>query len=465
MKRNIIYSNIILATLFMSLMPMKASAQRVNSLYFLENTPMHTQWNPAMAPKYSCFGIGASNISIGVQSDLAMSDLFIPSEDGSELYTFGHPSIDKNEFINGLKDVSTLNFNSTINIFNLGLRLKNNYLTLHSGLTFDGGMGLPKDFFRMFMLGMDSKQSSTQFNLTDLNINAMAYAKFGVGYSMKIGKMLSVGINANYLQGIADFRMGFDNLTVDASDTQWNVNSKGYLQMAGPDFVKFGYNEDGYVDNLSTDDTNGGISGIISSMPNIGNGFSIDLGVTAKPLPFLTLSAAITDLGSITWNGNSVQRASSDDTFTYDGFDFDDENSADDISEKMEALTHFEKDNSSIQSYSSKLTTKINLGAEASILNKHVSFGVLSQTGIAPDGTYQNMMLSANLKPSSIIQGALTYSLLHGEVSMIGAALNAKLAFINIFAAADCIPTSYSPQMIPVNASNFNLQFGFNMMF
>lgn len=448
----------------------KIAAQEINSLYFLDNTPMHTQWNPAMAPKHSSVGFGLTNIKLSLQSDLAFGDLFIPSADGKELYTFLNPAVDKDAFISKLKDVSSLNFNSSIDLFNLGIRVLNNYFTFHSGINVDVGAGLPKDFFKLFMLGMDNNATSTKFDLTKTNVNAMAYAKMGVGYSMNLGKMFSVGINANYLYGIGDMRMGFDQLTVNASQSNWNVTTKGYIQMAAPEQVELDYSSDGYMNNIkynSNSDNNS--SNHLKSLPRqAGSGLSIDLGVTARPLPFLKLSAALDDIGSIKWKQNCVQRAKSNGTFNFSGVDLNDQNSesttADDVVNSFNDMAHFVKDNS-IGSYSSRLTTKLNIGAEAGILNNRLSLGLLSQTGFATDGTYENVMLSANVKPSSIIQAALTYSRIHGKQNAIGAAVNAKLLFFSVFLAADCIPTKFSPQFIPVDNSYFNTEFGFNIMF
>ena len=463
MKRNLLYTPIFLTIVALFFMPSSISAQKVNSLYFLENTPFHTQWNPAMAPSRSGMGMGISNISFSFQSDLALSDLVFPSKNGEKPYTFLDPQVDANAFISGLKDVSSLNMNTNIDIFNLGLRILNNYFTVHSGITFDAGIGVPKDLFKLFMLGMDNTNSNTQFDLTGLNVNMMSYLKTGVGYSMKFGRIFSVGINANYLAGIADMRMGFDELAIDAGQTKWDVTSKGYIQMAAPDIATFEYDEQGYFNK--PDLKKGSLSG--GSMPKSGNGFSIDLGVTAKPLPFLTLSAAILDMGSIKWNANLIQRAKSNGTYSYEGAALNEEAKSSMSSEtvqNLEEMFHFTKDNS-VEAYRTKLTTKLNIGAEAGVLKNKITFGVLSQTGFATEGTYNDLMLSANFKPSSIIQGALSYSFLHGEMSSFGAAMNCKLLLFNIFVAADYIPFKYTPQFVPINNSSYNFQFGINMMF
>ena len=150
--------------------------------------------------------------------------------------------------------------------------------------------------------------------------------------------------------------------------------------------------------------------------------------------------------------------------------------------DQLTELVRFQKETVS-EGYSSPLTTKLNLGAEAGLLNNRITFGVLSQTGYTPTGKYNDIMLSANLKPGSIFQGALTYSLLHGEMSSFGAALNMKLLFVNAFIAADYIPLKYAKggqfdlgstenstsqlniSAIPLSNSYYNFQFGLNFIF
>jgi len=304
-------------------------------------------------------------------------------------------------------------------------------------------------------------------------METMVYNKTGVGLSVKLGKMLSIGANVDYLAGLAHSKMGFDELTVTASETQWDVTSKGYFQLTGPDNVSLAYDEDNYLSGIKT----GGMESITANMNSIldklaGTGYSVDLGLTLKPLPFLTLSAAVSDLGSIKWKKENIQKASSNGTFTYDGMDLSLSNDEGDnnegnnsqITDELTNLVRFSKETVT-EGYSTPLTTKVNIGAEAGLLNNHITFGVLSQTGYTPTGKYNDFMLSANLKPGSLIQTALTYSLLHGEKSSFGAAVNMKLLFLNAFLAADYIPIRYSKDYIPLSNSFYNFQCGVNFMF
>jgi hypothetical protein len=134
------------------------------------------------------------------------------------------------------------------------------------------------------------------------------------------------------------------------------------------------------------------------------------------------------------------------------------------FAEQLQEMVRFEEV-SITEGYTTRLTTKLNVGAEAGILKNHITLGLLSQTGFAENGVYQDLMVSANLKPGSMLQTAFTYSLLHGSLSSFGTAINVKLLFLNIFLAADYIPLKYTPQMVPISNSYFNMQMGVNFMF
>jgi hypothetical protein len=453
MKR-ILFSTTILATLVcLFLAPARTSAQQSNSLYFLENTPFHTKWNPAMAPSRSGVGIGVSNLAFSLNSDLAFNDIFQLSPDGTHLITFLHRDADKTGFLNGLSNISNIGISSAVDILNLGLRFGNLYLTFGSSVITDVSIGLPKDLFNLVMLGVGTGDDSR--DLSSLNANGMVYAKTGAGVSLKLGDMFTVGATANYLSGLAYMRLGFDQLSVSGSTESFDISTKGDLYISNQGTVTLGYDQDGYLNNFSYFD---------EEVKPIGQGMSFDFGLTFKPLNFLTLSAAVLDLGSITWNKENIGHLTSDETFTYEGADLNETGGIDFDMDDIDDLLRMQEI-TNVSSLTSKLTTKINIGAEVGLPNNKLSLGVLSQTGIDEDGNYQDYMVSANLKPGKMLQAALTYSLLHGELSSFGAAINLKLLFLNLFVAADYIPLKVTPQHIPVNNSYFNVQTGLNLMF
>jgi len=476
MKRIIVSVTSILTVALLFFATERISAQQVNSLYFLEKTPFHTKWNPAMAPSRAGIGLGVSSLSLNVRSDLALSDMLYPSTDGSGIPTT-FLSGSGETFLNGLNDVSNIGSTVSADLLNVGLKLGSKiYLTLSSSINADMGIGLPKDLFKLVMLGTNDVGGN--LDLSALNLNTMMYAKAGVGLSLKLTNNLSIGANANYLLGLADMRMGFDKFTVASNGSSLNVSTKGNLQLTGPDFIYLDYVDGAMtgpkIDQTKMDNFMANPMSILSKAA--GTGMSFDFGLTFKPMNFLTLSAAVTDLGQINWDPAYMSSAKSDATFTYTGVDLGDESVSigDKMTQEMKNIVKFVPDNTT-EPFTSKLTTKVNIGAEAGLANNHITLGVLSQTGITETGKYQDYMVSLNLKPGSMLQTAFSYSLLHGEMSSFGAAVNLKLLLFNFFVAADYIPLKVTPGVtlmkdlpkvnLPINNSYFNLQTGFNLMF
>lgn len=455
------------AALFLSIEG--ATAQTVNSLYFLEKTPFHNKWNPAMTPNRTAIGLPGSSYGMTVLSDLSYSDLFYPRE--GKLLNVLHPQLpqaDKDAFLSGLNGVSNFGMNMNMDFINLGIKLGKAYLTLGSSLSTDMGIGMPKDFFKLIMKGPGI---NGDLDLTDFNINSLSYMKAGAGLSIKFNDFISVGGTVNYLMGLSDIRLGFEKFNIKTNGTAWDVQTQGSLKFIAPEFLALQYDGEGvldfnnmgnmvdqdYLKNFGSDIQNNLINSIA------GSGLSFDLGVTLKPLKILTLSAAVIDFGSIKWNPENVNQAKSSGSFTFNGVGMGGD-SQQDMSGQMGQLMNLKKDNNT-EGYVSKLTTKVNIGAEIGLPNNKLSLGVLSQTGISEYGKYQDFMASLNLKPGNLLQTALTYSLLHGEMSSFGAAINMKLLFVDFFLAADYIPLKLSKQFVPINNSYFNLQTGINLMF
>jgi hypothetical protein len=460
MKPIILFKRSVILLFVLLTFQMTIHAQQSNSLYFLEQTPIQSQWNPALTPGRTYVGAGISNFGISVRSDLAYSDIFIPNSTTGKLDWFLNSSVDKEAWIGGLKSISNFGMSAQNDLLNLGFKIGDNFVSLHAGIYADANIGVPKDFFTFFMLGMDEEASSTAYNLKDLSFNAFTYSKVGVGLSRKFDK-LSVGVNLNYLIGMTNLQMGFDRFDVDAAETGWDIKTNGYLNLTGPDAIQLKYDDEGIFSGIENESSGMEKAFLPSSSP--GKGFSVDLGASYKPLDFLTVSASLVDLGSIKWKTDAISRAESNGTFHWDGSDLEEDGDNDPLTDLKDMVNFKKVDN--VSAYKTKLTTKLNLSAEASILNDQVTFGILSQSRLAEDDKSQNFMFAANYKPGKIFQGSLTYSTLNGSMSSIGAGMNLKLLFFNFFIAADYIPLKVTAQYLPLNNSNFNLQTGFNLMF
>ena len=86
-----------------------ASAQPLQSAYFLERAPLRHQLNPALIPERGYFTIpGLGNISFNVSSDLNYTTFIYPS-DGDNLNTFLSSAVSAEEFDKKIRNMrSTL---------------------------------------------------------------------------------------------------------------------------------------------------------------------------------------------------------------------------------------------------------------------------------------------------------------------------------------------------------------------
>ena len=139
---------------------------------------------------------------------------------------------------------------------------------------------------------------------------------------------------------------------------------------------------------------------------------------------------------------------------------FDDK--ADELGDDLEALAKFYKSDS--QSVTNSLRTTMRIGAEYSILDNHISFGLLSTTRFGGHRTYAEGMAAVNFRPLSALHITLNGSV-SNMGSSVGAILNVCAPGFNLFFGTDYFATKYSKQFIPINHARANFCFGINFTF
>lgn len=144
------------------------------------------------------------------------------------------------------------------------------------------------------------------------------------------------------------------------------------------------------------------------------------------------VSAAILDLGFISWTKSSTTIATTDSEHNYGDFtNFDPDNY-----ETYEAGDVFDFDLIQFQteektkSRSTSLRSTLNLGAEYTLLNNKLGFGLLSSTQFTQPKAYSELTLSANYRPRNWFGATLSYSFLHSDFETLGIGLKLGPVFI-----------------------------------
>jgi len=486
-----------------------ASAQEVNTLYFLENSPQRNMFNPALMPVSSGYisftPLGYTSLWVGNNS-LTMSDLFY-SKNGKTMTPLNVGETGK--FLKRLRNSTLVNFDMTTTILAFGARTKQEGF-FHAGifLRADGGVSLPKNMFRAFLnengASIDLSDPNNPLKISGLGASAQAYVEFMGGYTRALNDQWTLGGKLKFLIGLANISMNVNNLTITPGaqgdidkDPKAQLHMDGVLQASLPKAMDtkaiLPAEGEGFFENLDARMKN-----VTAPMQNLidqkkymqliapaGYGAALDFGFTYKPIKYFMLSAAINDLGFIYW-GNAVKGTIHADT-PFDGIgtvephvkdgkiDSEDFNKqvSDHMNEYLKAI-HAEGTSGG---YARMTRAHLNVGVDGLFWDDRVGVSLLSQTKLYNKHIYEELTIGAFLRPVHWFNIAASYSILNGKGGNIGAALGfAPYDGIMMTLAMDYVPLYYadlgqvtdkvkSPAYyLPYKTPGVNLAFGFSIV-
>ncbi|MBQ0057557.1 MAG: hypothetical protein KBT20_07870 [Bacteroidales bacterium] len=457
------------AATLLSTAVLSLQAQALRTGYFSDSYVYRHQMNPALA---NADGYVSMPILGNMQMDLGMNfgvkDFIYTMPDG-KLTTFMNGSVDKNEFESNLKDKSKLNLNYDMSILSVGFNAWKGYNTIDLGVHARAGVTLSKDLF----LFMKSTSNGT-YDLGDIKANGMGWADLSLGHSRQINDAIRVGGKIKFLFGLAYADADFAGSSATFSDDAWKMNLNGEINIAGGGTMttKKGTNE---------------MSGYEDFKPGNGFGMAFDLGATYDMKDIvdgLKVSAAVTDLGWISWD--CAKAAADHKQFKFDGFHDMKLHSGEGtvgpngqsgyndgtldeqwkrIEDDLEELTKFD-----VKSQSAKIADGIGATVTAGVeyeipVYKKISFGALYTQRFSKAYGYAEGRLNVNYAPSHIFDMsfsgcASTYG------TSLGAILNLHVTGFNLFAGFDRLYTgSVNSDMIPLESGSMNFSFGLNFPF
>lgn len=430
--------------------------QTLHSSYFMKRMPQRHKLNPALMNDYGYIGIpGLSNVNFGIQSDISLKAFLYPTADGN-LMTFMHPDVSAAEFEKNIKNNNGLAFNFDYSILSFGFYAFKGYNTFDLSLRSSVGFYLPGDLFRFMKFGMDDENGS-KYHLENLRVKSNNYVELAFGHARKVTERLQAGAKVKVLLGAGYLDARMSSMDIELSDEQWLIRANG--EAYGAFYAAtLETKADGEIDGIETDFNSPALSGW---------GLGFDFGATYQLMDNLTLSAALVDLGFVSWK-NVLMGETRNDEYVFDGFDnvnineddaLDDE--LDKISDEFESWAHFYEAEAPAHRASS-LQTTLNIGGEYTMWDDRVGFGLLSSTRFSAPRTWTELMASVNFRPINSLNLTLT-----GTVSNSGANWGWVLNFcprsLNFFIGTDKMIGKVTPQFVPVGKLNFNLNFGFSV--
>lgn len=458
--------NKLLLTAVLATTSLGASAQALRSAYFSDSYLFRHRMNPALANEDGYFAVPAlGSINIDNGRNFGISD-FIKPGPGNSLVTGLHPSISNSEFLDGLEDVQKMQFQADMTILSFGWNALGGYNTLEGGVHGIVNAHLPKGLF-VFMKEMSP---SKQYDFSDLHLQGRSWVDVSLGHSHPIGEYLRVGAKAKLLIGLGYGQMNIDKASANFGQDKWQMKLQGDITL-GLNGTGFKSDKDGKIDGLGSYDTS-----------IAGYGYGIDLGVSydmQEIVDGLKLSAALIDLGSITWF-DCATATNDGSTFTFDGFHNFDLHNEDvhqegshtgslsnqwaDIHDDLDDMMNFQK--KPFMNLSETLAPTLTFGAEYEIpAYKKMSFGLLYTQRFSDAYDFIEARAVANYAPSRVFDMAISGAMNTWGASL-GGVLNIHVPGLNIFVGTDySYMGKVNKDMIPLNNGGLNIQFGLNIPF
>lgn len=455
-----------------------ANAQFLRTSYFMEGTHYRQQLNPALTPTKGYFNlpvIGAVNATVG-SSSLGYQDIIDIIDDGDDFYT-------EPDFMNRLKENNNLNVNFSTEILSAGWYKGKNFWSFNVGFRTDIGAKLTKNMFNFLneMETIEENWRNSNYDISNQELNINAYVEVGLGLSRQITSRLTVGARVKALVGAGNMKLNLNNVAMSAnlpSDSRINqLQNPEYLSTLNADDITKLRNEiNNYHANLAVDaHLESSFKGLnlikeegqdyisdfefeSKDMGIAGYGFGIDLGASYKILDNLTVSASILDLGFISWSKSSTQIANAEAaSFEMKGSDYTAGIDPNDIPGTVTAIETNIKDlqrdadqymgrvsggdvldydmlqlrtEEASKSRKSRLASTLVVGAEYGFFNNKLAVGALSTTRFVQPEALTELTFSANYRPKSWFNLAVSYSVIQSAGKSFGLGLKLGPLFV-----------------------------------
>lgn len=461
MKKSLRY---MAAALTMAAAILPTSAQELRTSYFMETSNFRHQMNPALLDS-PYFGMFFSNINIGMTGNIGAKQFIfdtngLPGYTGNYRYTtFMDPNVDAKTFLNKLHDKNRFDLYLNYNLFSVGFKAWGGVNLLELNLRSNTNLTLPKELFEFAKTAGEKEH----YEFGGLGMRTQNYMELALGHSRDINDQWRVGGKLKFLIGAAYADFTADNVTLDMTEDAWRIQSDAQVKasLLKSDVIHEGPSKNSADGRPRVKE----LDNFGFSLP--GFGMALDLGVTYKPIENLTLSAAITDLGFISWR--NTHHASSQGDYTFDGFNNiyigGDKEHTEDIEDQFDQIGDDLEEMFSVYDDGTKTATQalaatLNVGAEYKLpAYDKLKFGFLYTSRIHGKYSWHQGMLNVGVRPvkwfECNVNGAVTST---GVTA--GGMLSLKAPHFNFYIAADRFFSKMGKQGVPLNSSNGNITFG-----
>lgn len=268
-------------------------AQEVSPVDFMRLNPYQMNANPATdLPYESVMSLVIGNIGLDMQNTtLRYDNLFNFNAQGRPV------SINLRQFANSLKSDNFLGLNVNVDLFTLYRRLNKGMLTINYGIKAQADTKFNDGLFKLLGYGNGAFVGESNPVKVNMDVNAVGYQEFAVGYQINVTDQLSLGGRAKLLFGIA-------NVSTDVVEAQLYTDPESYaLRLRENIAIKTALPNAVYVNEAGELKGDGPFSmGELFRNP----GFGIDFAAEYRFNDRFSTVAAVHDLGFIHWGMNNI---------------------------------------------------------------------------------------------------------------------------------------------------------------
>jgi hypothetical protein len=440
------------------------AGQESNTLYFMKGVPQAYQINPAAQPECRFF-LGFPAVSplqvFTENSAYSLKDIVFPL--GDSLVTFMHPEADKNEFLDNLAPVNTLQAYESANLFSVGYQMDNSYYTFDLSQKTYTRFIYNDDVLNFLLTG---NKRGDQFDFSNTNVDFTTYLEAATGNFRKINDRLTVGSRIKILFGEANVSTVNKDLSLITGE-DWTIRSDIKIRLSVPG-LNIPVNENGEIslDSIEFDPTLTSTEIMQAAFGNIGLG--IDLGLHYKLTDKIMLSGSLLDLAGIRWSANTYT-FSQNASYVYKGIEINPSDTAGATENFFDSLSTVFRFVTTLDPYYTMLPLKLYVGGTVQVIDQ-IGFGILSRTEYYKNRLREQLTLSANFSPLRIFTFSLSYTLFNNSYNNFGFGFSARFGPFNMYLISDNISTHYivdnsTHMVLPYNNRVMNLRVGLNLVF
>ena len=450
-------SKILLMTATLMLAVAGVKAQTLSSAYFTDDFKYRHTMNPAYDNAQSYVALpGLGNLNIGVQGNfgydaIVMANPLAGQAGQKSMTTFLNPYIDASKALDGFNSSSNrIVGNVGVTLLSAGFKAFGGYNTVELNAKASFGMSLPYELFEFA-----KNTGNSTYDIGDISAGAISYIELALGHSHQVNKQLRLGGKLKVLMGAGRADVKLEDMKADLSQAdQWTVSGKATADVSMKGFqykekTKEYKQKSGsyrYVNDVDVD--GGGLSGM---------GLAVDLGAVYQINEDWKVSAALLDLGFISWSNDWLARNMTEKAY-FNGFHDIDVYADKPFKEQGDSYLDQLADFANLQSQGDQggrttgIGATVNAGVEYTLpVYRKMTFGLLGTSRFCGDFSWTEARLSANWKPLSWLDGGMTAAL-GSLTSSIGCVVNIHPKGFNFFIGTDHIIGKMSKEGIPLSS-------------